>query len=672
MNEPVRLQRARRLFPGVAVLSFSFFMVLLWECLTGGAGGHTVFFLQHSNLVQYILSLVLYICCFFFLYCIVWLLPPKTMSVQTSLDRTMGRSVYYTIIGIAIAVFSVLLIHRRMISELQDFGVTITDITVHQISPVAAVLLLVGSGILVVIIAAKAWDISAKLLWLGYAAICVLAFMAALVTNVFHADIHHGTAYLESIYNVYYGTPYIDVTTGIYGHYGLLLAPILHIFSGSNLAMMYTIAGLSVAVTVLCIYCIHNLVKDNYIRILGVLACSIAVLTMRQTNYWQVQPHRVLWPLIMMAYLVCLTKRNWWNWYAVTIGYGLCTVAVVWNTESGLFCSIAFAAACVVHEWQRKTIFAHCMLMKYVLHIGAVIGTLVAAIGIVNVYNYLRGYREIELKSFFFPMFESTYMQGTLEYDMILGNNAWIYVLVLFALLLMFGFYQTRFFHTEEALEQKKGADKAPIAVAISTLGFCNFSYYANRAAYLNLDIVVQTACVGICLLWGLFSDDLRCKRKDNLTVKKMIRQSLALISLLVISALAAQSICFAPAMLKRKYEAGHYDQTAFQEGCATIAENIPENTFAFGGGISVFYAELGWDPVAHYRDMPDMKVGDDEAINELVGHTIQQDSFVVYHTSTLYNEEFATNIILALCPEFEMIKELDINGKSLQYYVKK
>ena len=75
----------------------------------------------------------------------------------------------------------------------------------------------------------------------------------------------------------------------------------------------------------------------------------------RRTNYWQLQPHRLVFPMLLAAICcsVCgkssrkKTARFWGGWL-------LCMLAVLWSTESGLFCIIGWCAGCIVRWWQQE------------------------------------------------------------------------------------------------------------------------------------------------------------------------------------------------------------------------------------------------------------------------------------------------------------------------------
>ena len=308
-----------------------------------------------SNLTAYILTLFLFVALFCVFLAVFRIFRPEKLGDM--LEKPMSAKGYAITFAAGSAVLLLLLATRRMVFEKTEYAIANYASAFNQLPPWLGVPLFVIVAAFAAVFVLKlreGWDVSRRVLYLSTAAILVLNFVTVLVMNVFSGSIHHGVAYLESIYNVFYGIPYTHTTVGIYGFYGLFLAPILHIFGGSNFALLLTMALLQTLVVALCIHCVWSLAEENYIRIVAVLLCCISTLSMRVNNYWQLQPHRVLWPLLLTVYVLRLVKKNRWNAWSVLWGYSICTAAVVWNVESGFFCGVAFAAACVVHDWQHN------------------------------------------------------------------------------------------------------------------------------------------------------------------------------------------------------------------------------------------------------------------------------------------------------------------------------
>ena len=620
-----------------------------------------------SNLAAYVLTLVLFVAAFC-TFLLVFRRLPMTKTAAF-MEGRLSDQTYKRTFTAASGVVLLLLAVRRLFSEATEFASMAAAVSFRMFPLWIAIplfMIVAGTAVFFALRLCRGWDISNRMLYMCTGCVLLLNLIAVLVLDLFHGDIHHGVAYLESVYNVYYGVPYNRITMGIYGFYGLFLAPVLHIFGGSALPLMITMALLQCVTALLCMYCVWSLVENNCFRLCSLLMCCLCTLSMRPRNYWQLLPHRVLWPLILVAFLLYLTKKDSWRKRDVFFGYCLCTAAVVWNMESGLFCGIAFAAACMVRDWQRRVWYSPKSLLKLLMHICCVIATVAAAILIVNGYNYLCGQREWFLKDFFFPMFESSYMSDLLEVDMPIGNHAWVYVLILFGALLLCALYMTSFVHGKPDTATAEAAKLAPVMMAVAMLGLCCFSYYANRAAYGCLEIIIQLAGIAICMLWREFRKSLS---QRSGTREDCVKTIISYVSTVLVITLSIEAVLFSAPLLLRKLMYQHYDTRGYRQACVQLQETIPENTFAFGGGIAMMYAELGWDPVGHYRDASDYRVGGGEPIGAIVEDVLEQDAFAVYVSTG--REEEVLERILAEEPDFCLEKEVELNGKPLQYYIR-
>ena len=146
-------------------------------------------------------------------------------------------------------------------------------------------------------------------------------------------------------------------------------------------------------------------------------------------------------------------------------------LAVLWSTESGLFCIIGWCAGCIVRWWQQEPWYARGQWERYgALLLGAVLAVL-GAIGLTNLYNLACGGAPI-FKVFFYPLYSSNYMDGSIGYPLELGVRPWVFVLLLMLAVLAWSLFQTtaigRIAKTENI---------APFAACLSVLGLVSFSY---------------------------------------------------------------------------------------------------------------------------------------------------------------------------------------------------
>ena len=511
--------------------------------------------------------------------------------------------------------------------------------------------------------------------------LCVaLTFWGLYFPNIFVADFHHGIAAIESIFNVADLTPFIYDTTGIYGHYSIFFYVPLKLL-GCDIETVVALIALCGCIACTCIlYVIHNLMPLNWMRIMAALASVFNIVIMRISNYWQVQPIRILFPAIFMAYAVYLCKKkmmsppegeNHTSGYSklravsvkkCAVPWFLGVLAVLWNTESGIFCLLAFVAFLVTDYWQTYKWYEKKMWYIYASSVVFVISAIIGSVAALNIYNLICG-GPLVFSTFFYPLQVEQYMTDALEYDLVFGNHVWIYVLILFFLLLCWGLYHTQWFCKNN---QDHTWSMAPSAVLTASLGLLSFSYYANRAAYSNLDICFPMAiCANAFIIGGLWpqfvgrkiiSFDISCKK------------ACVIICLLVIFGLSIQ-LLYAPIVMKDRYESGSQSTIALRTEVAQLRKIIPENTYGVGYGISIIYHILGWDNYAHYRDVSDLRIDGKGTLNKIVKSILEQDSFLC----STYTSRSTAIIqgVLSADPYYQLEATITIQGRDYQYYVR-
>ncbi len=75
---------------------------------------------------------------------------------------------------------------------------------------------------------------------------------------------------------------------------------------------------------------------------------------MRGGYYWQVWPHRVIFPMLLLLYGTVILKKKWSNLWTAAGGYLLCMLAILWNTETGLLLTVSWAGLYISRLLSRK------------------------------------------------------------------------------------------------------------------------------------------------------------------------------------------------------------------------------------------------------------------------------------------------------------------------------
>jgi len=565
--------------------------------------------LNAGNIIKYAVGLALFAVCLliFSLIGARLRLPAWLQTEGAPLSRRAQTGVFVTIV----VFLSAYLLCYYFITEPSGvlFGADLQSFPWRRFPAVLVILTAGGAALALLAFQLRPVDLPRAAEAALYLTAIVLTFYALLYCDM--PDVHHGTAYLESIFNVYDGVPYDIYTTGIYGHYALFYAPFLHMFGGSAAALFRLVAFVGAVGTAACAYVACHIISNRFLRVATVYASCLTVVVMRTTNYWQLQPHRVVFPLLLAAYLCAVSKRNAWDVKRLILGFALCAAALVWSTESGLFCVAALIAAWVMHLWQGENRTLKRAWRQYLLLGGGALASAAVAVLVVNVYNLICGGTWI-FAVFFFPMLGGGNVSSLSKADLPWGVQVWALVPILFVLLLCYGLYHT-------AVIRKKGKSFdpfAPVLTAIAVLGLLQYSYYANRAAYFNLDICIHLACLAM----AAFADRMYAARgrRAAKTLWGTAGYAVAAVSVVLIGVLASQ-MAAAPAVFAQRQAAGNFSTERLDERTAQLIEVVPEDYLLLGSGASVLNRQAGRTAIYHYRDISDLPVGGDTVERRIV-----------------------------------------------------
>ena len=383
----------------------------------------------NSNMVNYAVVLVLFgVSLLLFGNLFARILPQERGIVRACDARLQGRGAAAALVASALVTAAYLIYYANIGVSKEFAGPTAvqSSLTTPQLVPLYYLLtVLFFAAAVYLLLTGK--DCPRWVTWGGYGFSAVMYFLGVWIVNTFEGDPYHGEAYLESIYNVADGIPYEELTTGIYGHYGLFFLLPMKIFGAKAVVIQFLIALVGVVTDLAMLYCIHHLIKKNWVRLLMALVVPVIPFAYRRTNYWQLQPHRLVFPMLLTAYMLfCLRKKQSKKTARFWGGWLLCMLAVLWSTESGLFCIIGWGGGCLVPRGaagqvyqvapgggQREPWYARSQWKRYgALLLGAVLAVL-GAIGLTNLYNLACGGAPI-FKVFFYPLYSSNYMDGSI------------------------------------------------------------------------------------------------------------------------------------------------------------------------------------------------------------------------------------------------------------------
>lgn len=419
----------------------------------------------------------------------------------------------------------------------------------------------------------------------------------------------HMDAYFNSIYNVLHGSPYTEYTTSIYGHYGILYKLPMKLLGG-DLIDFILLNALVGAVSFLAVFlALHFIVKNNLLRILGAVAVTFPVLSMRSGIYWQLWPHRVLFMCLMLCYMAFCVRYKKLTPLTCTLGYLLAGVGILWNTESGLFCAAAWAGFWILRSLCSKKNKVSHIIRIILLQISGMVLSFLGAWGIVEIYNLIQGGKVMGIREFLFPLLQSSYMDDLLRVDLPDFPSAYMVILALFFLACAWGISHMWFLRRNT--EENTAAALLPcFAFATAVLSLGQITYFVNRAAYHNLEIAHIPSVLLLCMLaeTGLNTFyTFRLKRKQEFSGMEIFRGAFTAMALLVLMTICTGNVIQYGQNTALREEL--HNKQELNDFAAHIAANIPENTYAFGIGVPEIYSILRWDTGCYTLDLPDLSL---------------------------------------------------------------
>ena len=414
------------------------------------------------------------------------------------------------------------------------------------------------------------------------------------------AAAHHGNAYFNSVYNVLHRVPYTDVSNSIYGCYALFLAPILKVCGPTMTNFGIIMAGIG-GVYILCIaYVINSLIKKNSLQILGLLASGMSVIGFRVDPYYQTQPHRVIFPGIILAYAVFTLKKGKNRIRYQIGGFVISALAILWNKETGIICVIAWGFLQIywkLKQSSKKSIYYWSGIFTSLI---GVMLSIVSAFFMAGLYNFLVSGSWIETDVFWFPLFKKEYMIDTLQIPI---NNAFNIDIIVY---LLFLYPVAKIIYTIFNVSLQQDVIEDCILFFCAMLGIGLIVYYVNRPAYFNLDITHAFFIILICIYieknmakWE--------KQKGRYNFLRVFHGIAAYTGIFLIIAFSCMSLLHFQA--NDRSRAVYRTGSQLNELALEIQDQIPQNTIAYGNGIAEIYTILGWNSNLYIMDASDLSV---------------------------------------------------------------
>lgn len=244
--------------------------------------------------------------------------------------------------------------------------------------------------------------------------------------------------------------------------------------------------------------------------------------------------------------------------------------------------------------------------MFFAEQIGGIAFSFFGAYGIVNVYNLLHGGEINSLRTFLYPLLTGEYMTGYLRMNLPDVAAGYMLELVLFLGAVVWSFSGHFFLNKKQKGES---SEKHQFLFFAGILGLGQITYYMNRAAYFNLDIVYTIFVVLVCIYLEAGIDALREVKGENFrekSSKELLKINTAIIMTIILTALSLGTFVQSGHELNERAGRGYQDMSSVYAFLEELKKDVPINTFGFGQGVPELYGLMGWDTRCHVIDFSD------------------------------------------------------------------
>lgn len=550
------------------------------------------------------------------------------------------------IVCVIFGMLTVWLAYGLLINDTGYVGADVSGFWWHRIPPqiVIVILVLVSLFFIYAVLLEKDSKVDNRIiLYLYYGVMSVVYAGTVVYLNVFAGDLYHIDAYVHPIYSVFYNTPYSDASYSLYGHYELFYKLPMLIFGTSPRVICVILALIAFAQEIIVLHVIDKLTESKIIKIAAPIAMLVPTGCMFVSSSYQSTPHRTIFPAILILYgMQCMEKQDFGARLRI-VGNIICTLAIIWNTETGAVCCIAWFVYSMLRILQKADINAADVAKNIGAGILFILVDVFLAVLYVNIYNFCVG-GGIFIKGFFYPYINGGFMD---HYDISVqfSNVPYIYILVLSLGAITYGASKTSLF-------LKNACSKNAALIALTgTVLLGQLLYYVSRAAYYGLLTTFPFAFILISFFSNILAQG-DISRKE-ISVYNAMRYSIGGISASCIAVLLCMS-----GILGEKYadsfSAGRYDIVDYKTELAEFKDIVEKDTYAVGWGADEIYGILGWDAKYHMLGTTDVLLDPEanRAIYDLLYDAVNKESKVLL-SDAAYK---LLNIDYAMLDEFRVL----------------
>ncbi len=421
---------------------------------------------------------------------------------------------------------------------------------------------------------------------------------------------YHSHAYTNSIINVCWLIPYGEDMECLYGHYGILYMPVLKLlhkcFHVDYLTGIFIVAAALAGISILLfLYILNFFAKSDVIYYLGMFAIGEEYFMLMQGGvYLQVHPHRMIFPMIMMALALWEYKKG--KKYDI-VAICFITLSFVWSTEVGLviMCSFAF------YRWIRRIMdgrpFSLCkgLLLIRELAVYALLPFGLSYL-LINGYNLLAGGMVLDFKEFMFPLVSDRNYIDMIELTLPDVTHAWAGGTILFMGAITPALFQIFW-------PDKRESGLKPFYFLLGLMSLMLMLYYINRPAEGSMFIILFLMLILQAIILQKSQDIyLDFKEKKGSVFEepnRFLYLCLRVITTFILFVMAFDSIYSMPGAWKTSAET-IWKRDELMEFAEYVYVQIPPDAVSFGEGVPELMSMIDRDTHLHttewsYRNMP-------------------------------------------------------------------
>ena len=433
---------------------------------------------------------------------------------------------------------------------------------------------------------------------------------------------YHSTAYTNSIIMTCWRTPYSWRMHDYYGHYGILYMPFLKVmrrllninFWTGTCIMIVVFSAISILGF---LYVLNYFIKNDIIFYLSMFAIGNEFfMMMRGGEHYQVFPHRMLFPILLVAYAVWEKKHNLKSSGLANIFLiALLALSTVWSVEVGSVGLLAFVAyRWIDHIYDGKVFSVNkaLSLIKYgVLYFFL---PFVLAYLLVGVYNaWAGGDMFMDFKEYMYPLISDKGYLQHIELPLPGAEALWVGMTILFLSVICMTALPAIF-------SKENPKPLYPLYFFMSVISVGNLTYYINRPVYSTVVINMYFAIIMVGIIFEKTQNYyLKWKKHRQLlknesdvpeaadyfsipeiTVGKTIfNLSFRLVALFILSIMFVDSIYYLPQVYPAQRETV-WKMDEFDEFAQHIYIQVPPMAYYVGEGVPELAAYLDRDPGVH------------------------------------------------------------------------